>query len=311
MADIDIAHEYFTWELVQQVAEENGYFEEAGVETDLSYFAPGTQDFSDQGENAYETDWWEELDDQGETHGVCEWNAIQETSETDRQIIGSYSEWDRVLFTAADSDLDSIEDLKGRSIGINEYATSFYSIPEMLEHEGFDESEIVLEHIGSAEDRFDAVKAGEVDAIGVLEPYVTLGKYDEELSAVYEGPCRAALVAPAEIDPDQVDAFRTALNRAVADINDDLERYREEYVDLLETAAADDEAAFEDVDFDRLRTDFELRNFLPVRAPDEDRIEGTAEWMRDKGFVAEGADIDTVEADDEARDEDEAEATAD
>jgi ABC-type nitrate/sulfonate/bicarbonate transport system substrate-binding protein len=181
----------------------------------------------------------------------------------------------------------------------------------MLEHEGFDESEIVLEHIGSAEDRFDAVKAGEVDAIGVLEPYVTLGKYDEELSAVYEGPCRAALVAPAEIDPDQVDAFRTALNRAVADINDDLERYREEYVDLLETAAADDEAAFEDVDFDRLRTDFELRNFLPVRAPDEDRIEGTAEWMRDKGFVAEGADIDTVEADDEARDEDEAEATAD
>lgn len=311
MADIDIAHEYFTWELVQQVAEENGYFEEAGVETDLSYFAPGTQDFSDQGENAYETDWWEELDDQGETHGVCEWNAIQETSETDRQIIGSYSEWDRVLFTAADSDLDSIEDLKGRSIGINEYATSFYSIPEMLEHEGFDESEIVLEHIGSAEDRFDAVKAGEVDAIGVLEPYVTLGKYDEELSAVYEGPCRAALVAPAEIDPDRVDAFRTALNRAVADINDDLERYREEYVDLLETAAADDEAAFEDVDFDRLRTDFELRNFLPVRAPDEDRIEGTAEWMRDKGFVAEGADIDTVEADDEARDEDEAEATAD
>ena len=311
MADIDVAHEYFTWELVQQVAEENGYFEEAGVETDLSYFAPGTQDFSDQGANAYETDWWDELDDQGETHGVCEWNAIQETSETDRQIIGSYSEWDRVLFTAADADLDSVEDLKGRSIGINEYATSFYSIPEMLEHEGFDESEIVLEHIGSAEDRFDAVKAGEVDAIGVLEPYVTLGKYDEELTAVYEGPCRAALVAPAEIDPDQVDAFRTALNRAVANINDDLDRYREEYVDLLEAAAAEDEAAFADVDFDRLRTDFELRNFLPVRAPDEDRIEGTTEWMRDKGFVADDAEIDTVEADDETADEDEAEATAD
>jgi ABC-type nitrate/sulfonate/bicarbonate transport system substrate-binding protein len=311
MADIDIAHEYFTWELVQQVAEENGYFEAAGVETDLSYFAPGTQDFSDQGENAYETDWWEELDDQGETHGVCEWNAVQETSETDRQIIGSYSEWDRVLFAAADSEVETVADLKGRSIGINEYATSFYSIPEMLEHEGFDDSEIVLEHIGSAEDRFDAVKAGEVDAIGVLEPYVTLGKYDEELRAVYEGPCRAALVAPAEIDPDQVEAFRTALNRAVADINDDLDRYREEYVDLLEAAAAEDEAAFADVDFDRLRTDFELRNFLPVRAPDEDRIEGTTEWMREKGFVADDADVDTVEADDEARDEDEPEATAD
>jgi len=295
MADIDIAHEYFTWELVQQVAEEHGYFEAEGVETDLSYFAPGTQDFSDQGENAYETDWWEELDDQGETHGVCEWNAIQETSETDRQIIGSYSEWDRVLFAEADSDIDSVEDLKGRSIGINEYATSFYSIPEMLETEGFEEDEIVLEHIGSAEDRFDAVKAGEVDAIGVLEPYVTLGKYDEELKAVYEGPCRAALVAPAEIDPDQVEAFRNALNSAVEDINDDLDHYRDVYVDLLEEAAAEDEESFEDVDFDRLRTDFELRNFLPVRAPDEERIEGTTEWMSEKGYVEDEEEVTTLE----------------
>ena len=295
MADIDIAHEYFTWELVQQVAEENGYFEQEGVETDLSYFAPGTQDFSEQGENAYETDWWEDLDDQGETHGVCEWNAIQESSETDRQIIGSYSEWDRVLFAEADSDIETVEDLKGRSIGINEYATSFYSIPEMLEHEGLEEHEIVLEHIGPAEDRFDAVKRGEVDAIGVLEPYVTLGKYDEELKAVYEGPCRAALVAPAEIDPEQVEAFRAALNEAVADINDDLDHYRDEYVDLLEAAAAEDEGSFEDVDFDRLRTDFELRNFLPVRAPDEERIEGTTEWMNEKGFVENEDDVTTIE----------------
>jgi ABC-type nitrate/sulfonate/bicarbonate transport system substrate-binding protein len=295
MADIDIAHEYFTWELVQQVAEENGYFEAEGVETDLSYFAPGTQDFSDQGENAHETDWWEDLDDEGETHGVCEWNAVQESSETDRQIIGSYSEWDRVLFAEADSDIDSVEDLKGRSIGINEYATSFYSIPEMLENEGFEEEEIVLEHIGSAEDRFDAVKAGEVDAIGVLEPYVTLGKYDEELKSVYEGPCRAALVAPAEIDPEQVEAFRNALNSAVEDINDDLDHYRDVYVDLLEEAAAEDEESFEDVDFDRLRTDFELRNFLPVRAPDEERIEGTTEWMSEKGYVEDEEDVTTIE----------------
>lgn len=295
MADIDIAHEYFTWELVQRVAEENGYFEEEGVETDLSYFAPGTQDFSEQGENAYEADWWEDLDEQGDTHGVCEWNAVQEASETDRQIVGSYSEWDRVLFTSADSDIDGLEDLKGRSIGINEYATSFYSIPEMLENEGFDEEEIVLEHIGSAEERFDAVKEGRVDAIGVLEPYVTLGRYDEELQEVYEGPCRAALVASADVDPEQVTAFRNALNRAVEEINDDLERYRDEYVDLLEEAAAENEGSFEDVDFDRLREEFELRNFLPVRAPDEKRIEGTTEWMTEQGYVEDEEAVTTIE----------------
>lgn len=295
MADIDIAHEYFTWELVQQVAEENGYFEEEGVETDLSYFAPGTQDFSDQGENAYETDWWEELDKQGETHGVCEWNAVQEASETDRQIIGSYSEWDRVLFAPAGSDIDSIEDLKGRSIGINEYATSFYSIPEMLENEGFDEKDIVLEHIGSAEERFEAVKAGETDAIGVLEPYVTLGRYDEELKTVYEGPCRAALVASSDVDPEQVSAFRSALNRAVEDINNDLDWYRDKYVDLLEEAASENEESFKDVDFDRLRNGFELRNFLPVRAPDEKRIEGTTEWMTEKGYVDDEEAVTTIE----------------
>lgn len=288
---IDIAHEYFTWELVQEVAEENGYFEAEGVDPDVDYFAPGTQDFSDQGENAYDTDWWEDLDEQGETHGVCEWNAIQEASETDRQIVGSYSEWDRVLFSTTDSDIDHIDDLKGRSIGINKFATSFYSIPEMLQNEGFTDEDINLEHVGSAEERFDAVKAGEVDAIGVLEPYVTLGRYDDELQEVFEGPCRAALVAPPDEDPAEVAAFRRALNHAVEDINADLDHYKDRYVDLLEDAAQSDPAAFDDVDFGRLRTDFELRQFLPVRAPDEQRIENTTEWLANEGFVD---DPDTV-----------------
>jgi ABC-type nitrate/sulfonate/bicarbonate transport system substrate-binding protein len=293
--NLNIAHEFFTWELVQQVAEENGYFEEEGVDTELSYFAPGTQDFSDRGENTYEADWWNDLDEQGEAHGVCEWNAVQESSETDRQIVGSYSEWDRVLFTTVDSNAETIEDLKGRSIGINKYATSFYSIPDMLENEGFDEEEIVLEHIGSAEERFDAVKEGRVDSIGVLEPYVTLGRYDEELKEVFKGPCRAALVTPSDVDPEQVTAFRNALNRAVEVINNDLNRYRDEYVNLLEEAAAENEESFEDVDFGRLREEFELRNFLPVRAPIEKRITGTTEWMTEKGYIEDEETVTTLE----------------
>ena len=291
MSDFDIAHEYYTWKLVQQVAEENGYFEDEGVEADIDYFAPGTQDF--EGENAYEVDWWEDLDEQGETHGVCEWNAIQEASETGREIIGSYSEWDRVVFVPKDSDAETIDDLRGRSIGINKFATSFYSMPEMLENEGFGEDEIVLEHVGSAEERFDAVKDGEVDAIAVLEPYVTLGRYDEELKEVFDGPCRAALVSREDPDPERAAAFRNALNRAVEDINDDLEHYRDVYVDMLEEDA--DDEAFRDVNFDHLREDFELRTFLPVRSPDEERIEGTTEWMQEKGFVEEDDEIPVVE----------------
>lgn len=297
---VDIAHEYFTWELVQQVAAANGCFEAEGIDPDLSYFAPGTQDFSDRGENAHRTDWWDELDEQGETHGVCEWNAIQESSETDRRIVGSYSEWDRVIFVAADSPYESIEDLKGKSVGINEYATSFYSIPEMLEYEGFEEDDVVLEHVGSAEERFDAVKDGDVEAIGVLEPYVTLGQYDEELRAVYDGPCRAAIVAPKDTDAGDVEAVRRALNRAVEDINDDLEGYRDQYVDLLEDAAERDPEAFEDVDFARLREEFELRRFLPVRAPDEERIEGTTEWMVESGYVDDPDDVETLDSKQEA-----------
>ncbi|MCX2818983.1 ABC transporter substrate-binding protein [Haladaptatus sp. F3-133] len=295
---LDIAHEYFTWKLVQEVAEENGYFEEEGVDdADIDYFAPGTQDFD--GENAYETDWWEDLDDDGETHGVCEWNAIQEASETGREIIGSYSEWDRVLFSHEGSEIETLDDLKGRSIGINKYATSFYSIPEMLENEGFEEEEIVLEHIGSAEERFDAVKQGDVDSIGVLEPYVTLGRYDEELNEVYEGPCRAALVTREDPDPERVEAFRSAFNRAVEEINGNLDKYRGRYVDLLEEEAESDPDAFGDVNFDELRDDFELRNFLPVRSPDEERIESTTEWMEEKGFVGEEDEVPTLEGEGE------------
>jgi ABC-type nitrate/sulfonate/bicarbonate transport system substrate-binding protein len=295
MADLNVAHEYFTWRLVQDVAEENGYFEAEGVDPDLSYFAPGTQDFDD-GENAFESDWWEDLDEQGETHGVCEWNAIDAAAETDREIIGSYSEWDRVIFANAAADIETLDDLRGRSIGINEYATSFYSLPEILENEGFEEGEIDLEHVGSAEERFEALKAGEVDAIGVLEPYVTLGRYDEELQEVYVGPCRAAITTNEDVDPETAEKFRSALNRAVEDINENLDAYRDRYVDMLEEAAEEDPDAFAEVNFDRLREDFELRNFLPVRAPDAKRIENTSEWMQKRGFVDEDAEIETTEA---------------
>lgn len=302
MSDIDVAHEYFTWRLVQEVAEEEGYFEDEGVDPDLDYFAPGTQDFD--GENAYETDWWEDLDEQGETHGVCEWNAVQEASETDREIIGSYSEWDRVIFAPTASDVETLDDLRGRSIGINKYATSFYSLPEMLEDEGFDDDEVVLDHVGSAEERFKAVKDGEVDAIGVLEPYVTLGRYDEELEEVYVGPCRAAVVTDEDLDTETAESFRSALNRAVEDINENPDAYRDRYVDLLESAAEKHPDTFADVDFDKLREDFELRQFLPVRDPDEKRIKGTTEWMGDHDFVEEDAEVQTTDDVVEASDSD-------
>jgi ABC-type nitrate/sulfonate/bicarbonate transport system substrate-binding protein len=312
MSDLNISHEYFTWKLVQDIAEKEGYFEAEGVDADLSYFAPGTQEF--EGKNASDADWWDEVDEDGETHGVCEWNAVQEASETDRDIVGSYSEWDRVVFVDVNDNAETIDDLRGRSVGINKYATSFYSMREMLENEGFDDDEIVLEHVGEAEDRFNAVKQGEVDSMAVLEPFVTLGRYDEELKEVFDGPCRAAITTREQPEPKKLEGFLAALNRAVADINDDLEGYTDRYVELLEAEAAD-KPAFDDVNFERLREEFELREFLPVRAPDEDRIGATTDWMRDKGFVPDDADIGTAEEvenegvlpDDEA----EPEATAD
>ena len=310
MSDLNVSHEYFTWKLVQDVAEENGYFEDEGVDANLSYFAPGTQDF--EGENAFDADWWDDMDEDGGTHGVCEWNAVQEVSETDRDIVGSYSEWDRVVFVDADDDAETIDDLRGRSVGINKYATSFYSMREMLENEGFEADEIDLAHVGSAEERFEAVKAGEVDSIAVLEPFVTLGRYDEELKEVFDGPCRAAITTREQPDPEQLEGFLTALNRAVADINADLEGFTDRYVELLESEAAGGEA-FADVNFDRLRSEFELREFLPVRAPDEDRIGATTEWMREKGFVDDDAEIGTADEleEDEVVPEDDIEATAD
>lgn len=153
----------------------------------------------------------------------------------------------------------------------------------------------------------------------MLEPFVTLGRYDEELKEVFDGPCRAAITTREQPEPEKLEGFLAALNRAVADINDDLEGYTDRYVELLEDEAAD-KAAFDDVDFDRLREEFELREFLPVRAPDEDRIGATTDWMRDKGFVPDDADIGTAEEldddgvlpDGEAEsEEDEPEATAD
>lgn len=284
---IEVEHEYHTWNLVAKVAEEKGYFEEEGVDPDLDYFDPGIQDF-EGGENANETEWWEQMDDGA--HGVCEWNAIDEASRADGTILGKYSEWDRVIFARSDSDIETLEDLKGRSVGINNYATSFYSLREMFEDEGFDDDEINLEHIGSPQERFEAVKEGEVDAIGVLEPFVTLGRYDEDLKEVYDTPCRAAIVTTETPDEEAVQSFFRALNKAVKEINENPEEYREDYIEMIEESAEGDEA-FRDVNFDELRQNLELREFIEVDTPDEERIDKTADWMQKHGWIEEEPEV--------------------
>ncbi|AGB39937.1 ABC-type nitrate/sulfonate/bicarbonate transport system, periplasmic component (plasmid) [Natronococcus occultus SP4] len=276
-------HEYFSGEFLKQIAEENGYLE--GVE--LSNAASESKELAAGDVNGR----WKDGSERGSSTVRFEWRPVRDVAETERRSIGSYCKRDRVLFVSTSSDIGSAEELHGRSIGSDDGTVPFHSTAELLERSGLDETAVDTERIETIEERLKAVKTGSVDAIVVREPYATLGRYDAELDAVWTDSRRVALVVSPAVESERANAFRTALNRAIKEIEDDRDRYRERYVDLLEDSVPGGD--FEGVDFDRLRDDIELRTHLPIRGPDTTRL-GPTEWMAGEGYVEDGEGIATL-----------------
>lgn len=89
------------------------------------------------------------------------------------------------FYVRADSDIHSIEDLKGKKIAINLVKSSFhYTWLMELEKAGMSESDVTFVNLSFAEQK-EALLNGMVDAIGLMQPYSGMARNDEQCRQLY------------------------------------------------------------------------------------------------------------------------------
>jgi NitT/TauT family transport system substrate-binding protein len=291
---IRLFHLPFSFMLPQRVASEQGYFAEEGLDVELIERDREEVDWKyipaeDTLTGDYEVD----------LYPVCKWESLKRTWDMDDGKIvarGTFADQPYSVFVRPDSDIHSPEDLAGVPVGVNRRTGQEYTAIKALE-DHMDSDAVELSHQGMPTDRLRALRDGDVDAVMLLEPQSTLAEH-LGFRSVMEFENHMGVVGADGLSGEALDAFMTAYARAVADINDNPDAYREVYLDML---TAEDDAGvapdlFEDVDMDELRADIEVPEYEVPDLADRDELRMHLDWMKQRELVDDEADIDAIVA---------------
>jgi NitT/TauT family transport system substrate-binding protein len=203
-----------------------------------------------------------------EVYPVCEWGAIERVQALGRgRIIGQ----DTTLRTGAimvrgDSEVESVADLRGKTIAVTWHAGTFYAVIETLEAAGVPFDQIKLIH---ANDRLEALLSGEAEAAGLMEPLVSRAKA-AGARKIADLAWRGGIVASQDLDEQTAAKLLRALNRAVEWLRQDEARQREQ---LLRDLPPDQ------------RSTGLLPELLGATPYERARFQHTADWMLERGFL--------------------------
>jgi NitT/TauT family transport system substrate-binding protein len=192
------------------------------------------------------------------------------------------------IAVAADSDVQEPADLEGKTIAINTLNNiSQLTVTAALDSEGVDTSTLQFVEV-PLPDMVGQLEAGQIDAAGLVEPFVTTGKDAGMRMIIYDRVATEPEMTVAtyftsdsylESNPDQVDAFVRAMNRA--------REYATENPDEARQAIAD---------YTEIPPDVLERVVLPLWQTDLNQasIENTAQLMVDQGIAESEPDVDAL-----------------
>ncbi|ADJ14350.1 nitrate/sulfonate/bicarbonate ABC transporter periplasmic component-like protein [Halalkalicoccus jeotgali B3] len=285
-------HLPFSFMLPQRVAHERGYFEEAGLAVDLI----------ERDRESVDVKYIPSESSLTEAHGVdlypiCKWESIKRTWEMDDGRIvakGTFADLPYTVFVRSDSSIERPEDLADVSVAVNRRTGQEYTAMRALEVHMSPE-DVTLQHFGMPTDRLRALRDGEVAAAILLDPQSTLAEH-MGFREVLEFDNHMGIVGGEDVDGTVLDAFMAAYDRAAMEINANPEAYREEYLDMLEKDSRVAPDLFEGIDMDTVRADLTVPRYeVPERA-DRAELDEQLDWMKERGLVEEGADIDRIVA---------------
>jgi NitT/TauT family transport system substrate-binding protein len=222
---------------------------------------------------------------QADMYNACEWGnycRVQDTSIGSRQVgrraIVTYA----AMIVAPDSPVYTPQQLANKTIGVPFYFGTHYIALHMLE--GFLPRELikVCRAPNGSRYRLQSLLAGEVDAVTLTEPHITLAEQKgcrTICSAFFHG----TEVASDRVDADTYAAFNRAVREAVRRINANKRAYLHYFIDYH--AKTDPEVAALKVE-DLRESRLVVCDPAPIPL---DEMERTFDWLKSWGMLEQTA----------------------
>ncbi|HEX6418492.1 MAG TPA: ABC transporter substrate-binding protein [Acidimicrobiales bacterium] len=191
----------------------------------------------------------------------------------------------------ADSDIQDVTDLEGKTIAVNTLRNiSELTVSAALEGEGVDVSTINFVEV-PLPDMVGQLESGQIDAAGLVEPFITTGKAAGHRMLIYDRVATEPELTVAtyftsdeymESDPDVVEGFVRAMHRSLEYATENPDEARQAIGEYTEIPPD----VLEDVVLPLWQTDLNV-----------DSIELISELMVTYGITDEEADVDALIAD--------------
>ena len=249
------------------IAEQNGYFEEEGVDLDLQIFkAANDRDAALQA---------------GELDGVlCDETAISiyQNSDIDMKITGTTNgSW--TLVAGKDSGITNLNDLKGKKVGISENTMIEYLADDIALSNGLEVSDIEKVAIPAMPARLEALKNNQIDAAILPAPFNDTAVADGgvEITKIYNKDIMISVTAflqeVIDKDANAIKGFYNAYNKAIEFINsNDIS----EYEDIIISTVGYSEDMRGNIVLPEFKT-----NYLPA----EENVQNVLDWSKEKGLL--------------------------
>ena len=255
-----------------RVAVEQGFFAAEGLE--IEYHEDNPQGTAGRVED-FAKRWKESQLQNGalEVYPVCEWGAIERVQALGGgKIIGlDTTVRTGALMVRTQSTIRSLAELRNVPIAVTWHAGTFYAAIEALEATGVPFAEIKLVH---ANDRLEALLSGKTEAAALMEPLV-----GRALAADARKLCdlrwRGGIVAGEDVDEETAAKLRRALNRAIAWLNENEARSRDEILRDLAPGQ---------------RAGGMMPELVGVKTYRADEFKEKVDWMLERGFLEKAPD---------------------
>jgi NitT/TauT family transport system substrate-binding protein len=223
---------------------------------------------------------------QAAVYRACEWGQIRRSYDSERggRIVGKRSAIGiQALFSAPGSKFTHPQTLRNQPIGVRFHAGSHYATLQQLE--GFlTRDQIKVVNI-AIEEGYEAVKRGELAAISLMDPWITLAE-KEGLQKIIETHYVGTEIASDDVDAASWEAANRALHDAVVLINADKRKYLHYLIDALPERYAKLISA-DDFHLPRLR-------YVDPEPYAREDFDQTNEWLVSWGLVNDDSAFDKL-----------------
>ncbi len=214
-----------------------------------------------------------------ELYRACEWGQVRRAQDSVRggRIVGRRPAVStQAILVRPDSPINFPQALRNQTVGVNFHAGSHYLALMFLE--GFlPREDINVVHAGRPLERYEALMRGEIEAAGLMEPWIALAE-KHGCKSVGEAHYIGTDIASADMEPDTYTALQRAMTKAVGLFNADKTKYLHYLIDEIPPELG--RLTPEDFHLPRLR-------YIEPGPYSEAEFRRTYEWMLGWGLINE------------------------